>query len=69
MVHCVRVIHTQGYGKAKAVRISKSEDLPACRELPSVTEYDERYGNGRQSRPVCFCIFDAPVAIPKGAFI
>ena len=24
MVHCVRVIHTQGYGKAKAVRISKS---------------------------------------------
>ena len=56
MVHCVRVIHTQGYGKAKAVRISESEDLPACRELPSVTEYDERYGNGRQSRQVCFCI-------------
>ena len=47
MVHCVRVIHTQGYGKAKAVRISKSEDLPVCMELPSVTEYDTRYKGSR----------------------
>ena len=45
------------------MRISESEDLPACRELPSVTEYDERYGNGRQSRPVCFCIFFGPSCV------
>ena len=69
MVHCVRVIHTQGYGKAKAVRISKSEDLPACRELPSVTEYDVRYGSERQIPWICLCVFSAPVVIPAGAFI
>lgn len=43
--------------------ISKSEDLPVCMELPSVTEYDTRYKGSRVF--VLLLLFLVPLFFPR----